>query len=56
MYTKSSHQSFQEELELYELLDLEENGVGDVDVSVDDATAEVLLNGSRAASGKVSYR
>jgi hypothetical protein len=44
LYSRSSHRSFQEELELYELLDLEEGGVGNVNVSVDDATAEVLLN------------
>jgi hypothetical protein len=43
MYSRSAHRSFREELELYEMLDLEEEGVGHVDVDIDDATANTLL-------------
>jgi hypothetical protein len=43
-YAKTPRRSFEEELRLYELLDAEEDGVENVDVGIDDATADVLLN------------
>ena len=42
-YAKSAHRSFDEELELYELLDLDAEGEEDADVEVDDTTADILM-------------
>ena len=44
VYGRSAHRSFQEELELYELLDGDEEGTGTVNIELDDSTADVLLN------------
>jgi hypothetical protein len=43
MYSKTPQRSFEEELELYELLDLDGEGGEDANIDVDDSTAEVLL-------------
>jgi hypothetical protein len=44
-YEHAVRRSFQEELELYELLDLDAEGEeeADVDVDVDDTTGEILI-------------
>ena len=42
MYAKSAKCSFDEELELYELLDLDAQGEDDVDLEVDDSTGAML--------------
>lgn len=42
MYAKSAKRSFDEELELYELLDLDAQGEVDVDLDVDDSTGAML--------------
>ena len=42
MYAKSAKRSFDEELELYELLDLDAQGEDDVDLEVDDSTGAML--------------
>jgi hypothetical protein len=44
LYSKSAHRSFHEELELYELLDFDEEGAGNIDVDINDSMAEALLN------------
>jgi hypothetical protein len=44
IFSKSAQRSFQEELELYELLDLDEDGAGHTNVDVDDSTADALLS------------
>jgi hypothetical protein len=43
MYSKSSIRSFDEELQLYEMLDLDAEGEDDVDVNVDDDTGDILM-------------
>jgi hypothetical protein len=43
MYSKSSIRSFDEELQLYEMLDLDADGEEDVDVNVDDDTGDILM-------------
>jgi hypothetical protein len=43
MYAKSSIRSFDEELQLYEMLDLDADGEEDVDVNVDDDTGDILM-------------
>ena len=42
MYAKSAKRSFDEELELYELLNLDAQGEDDVDLEVDDSTGAML--------------
>ena len=42
LYAKSPRRSFDEELELYELLDLDAQGEDDVDLNVDDSTGAIL--------------
>ena len=41
---KSSIRSFDEELQLYEMLDLDAEGEEDVGVDVDDDTGDLLMN------------
>jgi hypothetical protein len=43
MYSKTPQRSSEEELELYELLDLDGEGGEDANIDVDDSTADVLL-------------
>jgi hypothetical protein len=43
MYSKSSIRSFNEELQLYEMLGLDADGKEDVDVDVDDDTGDILM-------------
>ena len=43
MFSKSSICSFDEELQLYEMLDLDADGEEDVDVNVDDDTGDILM-------------
>jgi hypothetical protein len=43
MYSRSSIRSFDEELELYEMLDLDADGEEDVDVNVDEDTGDILM-------------
>jgi hypothetical protein len=43
VYAKSAHRSFDEELELYELLDLDAEGEDVADIEVDDTTADILM-------------
>ena len=43
MYAKSAWRSFDEELELYELLDFDAEGEEDINIDVDESTADVLL-------------
>jgi hypothetical protein len=43
MYSRSSICSFDEELELYEMLDLDADGDEDVDVNVDEDTGDILM-------------
>ncbi|KIL56341.1 hypothetical protein M378DRAFT_181993 [Amanita muscaria Koide BX008] len=43
MYSKSSIRSFDEELQLYEMLDLDAEGEDDADVDVDDDTGDILM-------------
>ena len=43
MYSKSSMCSFDEELQLYEMLDLNADGEEDIDVNVDDDTGDILM-------------
>jgi len=43
MYSKSSICSFNEELELYKMLDLDAEGEDNVDVDVDDDTGDILM-------------
>jgi hypothetical protein len=43
MYSKSSIRSFDEELQLYEMLDLDAEGEDNVDVDVDDDTGDILM-------------
>jgi hypothetical protein len=43
MYSRSSIRSFDEELELYEMLDLDTDGDEDVDVNVDENTGDKLI-------------
>jgi hypothetical protein len=42
LYAKSPRRSFDEELELYELLDIDAQGEADVDLDVDDSTGAIL--------------
>ena len=42
LYAKSPRRSFDEELKLYELLDLDAQGEDDVDLDVDDSTGAIL--------------
>jgi hypothetical protein len=42
-YAKSARRSFDEELELYELLDFDAEGEEDVDIDVDESTADILI-------------
>ena len=44
-FSKSAMQSFEEELELYELLDLDAGGEDDIANDLDEDTAEALLHG-----------
>jgi len=41
-YEKTARRSFDEELELYELLDLDAAGEEDVDVDLDDSTGDLV--------------
>ena len=43
MYAKSPLRSFDEELELYELLDLDATGEQDADLDVDGDTGDILI-------------
>lgn len=43
-YVKQPMRSFDEELALYELLDMNADGEADVDVDVDDMTGDILLS------------
>ena len=43
MFSKSSIRSFDEELQLYEMLDLDADGEEDVDVNVDNDTGDILM-------------
>jgi len=43
LYENSARRSFEDELELYELLDLDAEGEEDADVDVDDSTGEILV-------------
>jgi hypothetical protein len=43
MHSKSSMRSFDEELQLYEMLDLDADGEEDIDVNVDDDTGDILM-------------
>ena len=43
MYSKSSIHSFDEELELYKMLDLDADGEADIDVNVDKDTGDILM-------------
>jgi len=43
VYEKAVWRSFDEELELYELLDLDAEGEEEADVDVDDSTGELLI-------------
>jgi hypothetical protein len=43
MYLKSSIRSFDEELQLYEMLDLDAEGEQDIDVDVDNDTGDILM-------------
>jgi hypothetical protein len=43
MFLKFSICSFDEELQLYEMLDLDADGEEDVDVNVDDDTGDILM-------------
>jgi hypothetical protein len=43
MYSKSSICSFNKELQLYKMLDLDADGEEDVDVNVDDDTGDILM-------------
>ena len=42
LYAKTARRSFDEELKLYELLDLDAQGEDDVDLDVDDSTGAIL--------------
>jgi hypothetical protein len=42
-YARSSLRNFEEELELYELLDLDAAGEEEVDIGVDESTADILV-------------
>jgi len=44
MHTRSAIRSFDEELQLYEMLDLDAEGEEDVGVDVDDDTGDLLMN------------
>ena len=43
IYEKTAQCSFDEELELYELLDMDATGKEEADIDIDDSTAEVML-------------
>lgn len=43
LYEKALQHSFDEELEMYELLDLDADGEEDADINVDDSTGEILV-------------
>jgi len=43
MYSKMPQCSFEEELKLYELLDLDGERGEDANIDIDDSTADVLL-------------
>jgi hypothetical protein len=43
MYLKSSIHSFDEELQLYKMLDLDAEGEQDIDVDVDNDTGDILM-------------
>ena len=43
MYSKSLIHSFDEELELYKMLDLDADGEADIDVNVDKDTGDILM-------------
>jgi hypothetical protein len=43
VYEQAAHRSFEEELELYELLDLDDKGEEETNVDVDDSTGELLI-------------
>jgi hypothetical protein len=43
MYEKGALRNFDEELELYELLDMDAEGEDDIDVRVDGFTEDLLL-------------
>jgi hypothetical protein len=43
MFVKSSIRSFDEELQLYEMLDLDADGEQDIDVDVNDDTGDILM-------------
>jgi hypothetical protein len=43
MFVKSSIHSFDEELQLYEMLDLDVDREQDIDVDVDDDTGDILM-------------
>jgi hypothetical protein len=43
IFARSAIQSFDEKLELYEMLDLDAEGEKDIDVDVDDDTGDILL-------------
>ena len=42
-YERAAWHSFDEELELYELLDLDAEGEDQADIDVDDSTGEILI-------------
>ena len=43
IYEKTARRSFDEELELYELLDMDAAGEEEADIDIDDSTADVML-------------
>lgn len=43
-FDQAGQRSFDEELGLYELLDLDGEGEDDVDIDIDDITEEILTN------------
>jgi hypothetical protein len=44
MHSRSAIHSFDEQLQLYEMLDLDAEGKDDVDVNVDDDTGDLLMS------------
>lgn len=44
LHTRSTMTSFDEELALYKVLDLDAEGEDDPDISVDDSTVDILFN------------
>lgn len=44
LHTRSAITSFDNELALYEMLDLDAEGEYDPDISVDDSTVDILFN------------